>query len=121
TSTVKDNSKALIIISDGEDFSSETLTEARKIKEAGISMLVVGVGSETGDYIPVKGGFKKDELGNKVITRLNKAYLNLIAQNAGGEYFEISPSHNEINYLSKSIQKIEGSVKDSKKIDVSGN
>lgn len=117
----ENNAKALILITDGEDFSSETIAEARKIKEAGISMIVLGIGSEAGDFIPIKGGYKKDELGNKIVSKLNNAYLNLVAKNAGGEYFEITPTRNEISYMTKAIQNLEGAVKDSKKIDVSGN
>src|SRR5262249_30089839 len=61
--------------------------------EAGIQVLSVGVGGDSGAPIPVfdrRGEFvdyKKDENGQMVLTRLDRAGLTAIAQATGGEFF----------------------------------
>jgi Ca-activated chloride channel family protein len=85
--------KVVILISDGEDLSGEIDEGLDALKEAGVRVYAVGIGSETGEPIPLldkKGevvGYKKDTAGNTVLTRLDRAGLIRIAESMGGQFF----------------------------------
>ena len=82
-------SKALIIITDGEDHEESPLKEAQEAKKEGIRIFAIGVGQDGGAPIPMKdgsGGFKKDGGGEMVLSRLDEAALQKIALETGGSY-----------------------------------
>jgi Ca-activated chloride channel family protein len=85
--------RVVVLLSDGEDLSGEEMEAAESLKAAGIKVYAVGIGSEAGEPIPElsKGGevvgYKKDASGNTVLTRLDRAGLEGIAQLTGGEFF----------------------------------
>ena len=118
---VNSNAKIIILISDGEDFSESTLDIVEDIKENGIKLFVLGIGSEKGGKIPQREGFKKDKSGEDVISRLDRASLLRLAKITGGNYFEINSERNETEILINSIKKIKGEERDAKKMDISSN
>ena len=82
-------SKALILITDGEDHPKEAERMAEDAKKKGIRIFPVGIGSEQGAPIPVQdgsGGFKKDRNGQVVLTKLDETSLQKIALLTGGNY-----------------------------------
>ena len=82
-------SKALILITDGEDHEGEPLDAAKEAKKEGIKIFPIGVGQEGGAPIPLKdgsGGFKKDRQGDMIITHLDETTLQKIALETGGSY-----------------------------------
>ncbi|MEL6535227.1 MAG: VWA domain-containing protein [Bacteroidota bacterium] len=117
----RQTSKIILLISDGEDFGEDTEDVAEKIREAGISLYTLGVGTPEGAMIPVRNGFKKDRQGNLVTSQLNPADLKDLATMTGGRYFEISSGQNDIGRLIATIETIEGELRDAKEIDVSAN
>lgn len=87
--TKERKSRALILITDGEDHEGEPLEAAREAKQEGIKIFTIGVGQEGGAPIPLRdgsGGFKKDRRGDMIITRLDEATLQKIALETGGSY-----------------------------------
>ena len=82
-------SKALILITDGEDHEGEPIDAAKEAKKEGIKIFPIGVGQEGGAPIPLKdgsGGFKKDKQGDMIITHLDETTLQKIALETGGSY-----------------------------------
>lgn len=85
-----DAERALLIITDGEDNEGDPIGAAKAAKEAGIAVHVVGVGSRTGEPIPVIGedgtiqGYMKDRAGQTVVSRLNEKLLRDVAEAGGG-------------------------------------
>ncbi len=82
-------SKALILITDGEDHEGEPIDAAKEAQKEGIMIFTIGVGREGGAPIPLKdgsGGFKKDRKGDMVITHLDEITLQKIALETGGSY-----------------------------------
>jgi Ca-activated chloride channel homolog len=85
--------KVVVLLSDGEDLSNDLSDGISAIKEAGAKVVAVGLGDEAGQTIPLVNnegkvlGYKKDEAGNTVITRLDSAGLKRIASETGGAYF----------------------------------
>lgn len=87
------HNKAIIVISDGENHEDDAVAAAQNAARKGIVVSTVGMGSPQGAPIPeYKNGqvvaYKKDAEGNVVITRINRAMLEEIAQAGKGFYVE---------------------------------
>ncbi|HRE68628.1 MAG TPA: VWA domain-containing protein [Cyclobacteriaceae bacterium] len=114
-------SKVIVLISDGEDFGEETNDIARQVEDDGIRLFTLGVGTEQGSQIAASRGFKTDQKGNVVVSKLNPASLKTLASKTDGQYFEINNTRNDVNRLINAINKIEGQMRDSRMVDVSAN
>jgi Ca-activated chloride channel family protein len=85
--------RVVVLLSDGEDLSGEEMEAAESLRAAGIKVYAVGIGSDAGEPIPELNkagevvGYKKDAAGNTVLTRLDRAGLEAVAQLTGGEFF----------------------------------
>lgn len=84
--------RVIVLISDGEDVYGDVQEAVSAVKEAGIRVFAVGIGSETGEPIPlVKDGrmigYQKDQRGETVLTRLDRAGLARLAEETEGEFF----------------------------------
>jgi Ca-activated chloride channel family protein len=82
-------SKALIIITDGEDHESKPFEAAKEAKKEGIKVFTIGIGKGSGTPIPTydgSGGFLKDRKGNVVLSKLDEKTLQRIALETGGSY-----------------------------------
>ncbi len=104
-----DHSKAIIIITDGENHEGNAVEAATAASELGIRVYTIGMGLTDGSPIPITNsygqqtGFKKDREGNTVITRLNEVMLQQIAAAGNGDYVR---ANNTQAGLSKIFEKI---------------
>lgn len=100
----------LIIITDGEDHENEGLADLSDIASNGTTIYCIGVGTEEGSFIPTINGYKKDENGEPIKTRLNIELINEIAKTGNGKAFNIEDQSsvativNEINGGAKSTK-----------------
>ena len=79
--------RALILITDGEDHSGKALEAAARAKESGIRIFPIGIGRAEGAPIPTEGGgFRRDEGGEIILSRLDESTLQRIALDTGGRY-----------------------------------
>jgi Ca-activated chloride channel family protein len=114
-------SKIVILISDGEDFGDDTEQIASNVEDAGIKLFTLGIGTERGSRIPSGRGYKKDDQGNEVVTRLESNSLRQLAVKTGGNYFEINETNNDVLRLINKVNQIEGELRESRQVDVSAN
>lgn len=92
--------KAIVVITDGENNEESNASAVDAAEEAGKKNIVVntiGVGSESGVPIPnvidgVVSGYKKDNAGNTIITKLDSKILKDIAAETNGVYVQASSS-----------------------------
>ena len=98
-----DASRAIILITDGENHEDDAVAVAQRAKEAGIKVLVVGIGKPEGTPIPIPGtnDYIKDRQGNVVVSKLNEEMCREIAQAGGGIYVRCDNT----NTATKAIQK----------------
>ena len=85
-----DRRKLLVILSDGEDLQGEALAAAKEAAHAGLVIYTVGVGTRSGDLIPVEHdgqrGLLRDADGHFVTSHLDEQTLRQIATITGGAY-----------------------------------
>ena len=120
-SSVDTKAKIILLISDGEDFGEDTDNALEKIKERGIKLFTLGVGTAKGSKIETANGYMKDREGNDVITKLDSKSLKRLAAKTGGKYFEINDHVNDTERLINTINQVEGQLRDARVVDVSAN
>lgn len=82
----KDIGKAILLLTDGEDFAEGSIEAAKAAAEAGVRVEVIGIGSDGGGTIPTADGQLTDETGNLVVTRLDAEKCQQIAEAGGGTF-----------------------------------
>ncbi len=109
--------RAIIVITDGENFEDNAVESAKMATEEGITVHVVGMGDLEGAPIPAGDGsnFRKDKTGNVIITKLNEAMCREIAAAGKGTYVRSDNANAALRVLTKEFDKmtkadIEGSV-----------
>ena len=106
-------SKAIIIITDGETHDEEAIESATKARKEGIYIHTLGMGLTKGGPIPIynKYGstseFRKDREGNVIITKLNETMLKEIALAGEGTYVRANNSKSGLSSLFEEINKME--------------
>ena len=107
-STQSERSRAIILITDGEDHEGDALEAARTIAEQGIRIYCIGVGSPQGKPIPLKGGgLMKDKNGDIVVSRLDEDILQEIAGIGGGKYVRAGNTEFGLNPIIEDIRTID--------------
>lgn len=85
--------RVVVLISDGEDLSGAISEGVDALKEINAKVFAIGIGSEQGERIPIVNkngdvvGYRKDQNGTTVITRLDRAGLQRVASDTGGDFF----------------------------------
>ena len=78
--------KVIILISDGEGHTGDPMSLLPRLKEQGIRIFTIGVGSEKGKPIMADNQYVKDADGHMVTSTLNEAVLKKLALETGGMY-----------------------------------
>ena len=101
-------SRAIILITDGENHEDDAVAVAKRAKEEGIQVLVVGIGKPEGSPIPVPGtnNFMKDRQGNVVVSKLNEDMSREIAQAGGGIYVRCDNTNTATKAIQKELDKL---------------
>jgi tetratricopeptide (TPR) repeat protein len=105
--------KVMVLVSDGEDLEGEVDAAVRRAKEAGVVVHAVGVGTEAGQPVPsldAQGkltGYKHDDAGSPVVSRLNLQTLEAIARGTGGQAFRLTPADTSLSRLAAAIEGLE--------------
>ncbi|MDP4255202.1 MAG: VWA domain-containing protein, partial [Bacteroidota bacterium] len=83
--------KAIVLLSDGEDHDPDALKVAKQLAQGGVMINTVGIGSPDGSPIvdPNTGELKKDDQGQTVISKLNEAELQQLADASNGRYIRL--------------------------------
>ena len=106
-SAQSDKSRAIIIITDGENHEDDAMEAAKQAAETGIKIYTIGVGSQHGQPIPVDGELLKDKDGNIVVTRLDEATLRKIAEVGNGAYVHAGTEEFGLSPIIDDIKKME--------------
>ena len=106
-----DKSRAIIVITDGENHEDDPVAVAQAAADMGVRVFTIGIGSKEGTFIPLPaGGYITDEDGNNVMTRLDDATLQEIAAVGNGLYVQSSTREFGLNPIIEEIQNMEDEV-----------
>lgn len=106
-SAQSEQSRAIIVITDGENHEDDAVAAATQAAEVGVKVYTIGVGSQEGQPIPMDGGLLKDKEGNIVVTRLDEETLKQIAQAGGGAYVHAGNDEFGLTPIISEIQKMQ--------------
>jgi Ca-activated chloride channel family protein len=109
-------SRALVLMTDGEELEESGVEAAREAAAAGIKIFTIGFGSAEGSLIPIKNEageneFVRDENGRPVNSKLDASRLTEIAKETGGFYLPYGQDAATIIY-DKGIVPIDAQERD---------
>lgn len=111
--------RAIVVVSDGEDNEVGAMEALKQLKEQGIKVFTLAVGSEKGGPIPVRDeagnvrGYRKDKEGQVILTQTKGDLLKKLAREGGGSFYHLSYSTDVIKQLRNDITKLEKAEFDS--------
>lgn len=101
--------KSIVLISDGEDHDPEALKLAKDLAQNGVMINSVGIGSPEG--VPLidnsTNQLRKDAQGNAIVTKLNEAELQQLAQETRGIYLRLDDTNEAANTVKAQLDTIE--------------
>jgi Ca-activated chloride channel homolog len=112
--------KAVVLLSDGEDHDPDALKVAKELAQDGVMINTVGIGSPEGSPIvdPATNELKKDDQGQTVISKLNEAELQQLADASDGRYIRLDNIDDAEITLTQQLESIEKkSLNDAEFID----
>ena len=106
-SVQSEKSRAIIVITDGENHEDDPIAAAEQAAEMGVRVYTIGVGSPEGKPIPMDGELLKDKDGEIVVTRLDEKVLQDVAQAGNGVYVRAGNTEFGLNPIIDNIRKLE--------------
>src|SRR5262245_3694676 len=103
--------KVMILVTDGESLEGDPQVAAEEAKQAGVLIYSIGIGTAAGEPIPLRDekgnvtGYKKDEAGSVVVSRLDEESLRQVSGTTGGQYYRATPAEEEVE---KIVQAVSG-------------
>lgn len=100
--------KAIILISDGEDWDNNAIAATKKAHDDGIVINTVSVGTEQGAPIMMPDGdYLKDDKGNVVITKMNDKLLQGIAATGNGLFQHLDNTNETAGNLIRALDTMQ--------------
>ena len=111
--------KVVVLITDGEDHEGGVTSAIEVLKEKGIELTVLGLGSKNGALVPVdpnntSAGYLKNVTGQSVMSKVNPVMLTEIAKQAEGKVVVTSDAFPNVNPLLTQINNL----KSTKQVDL---
>lgn len=108
-SSDSDASRAIILITDGEDHEGEVMEAAQRAADQGIKIFAIGIGTPEGAPIQIGDEFIKDEKGDMVVSKLDEQMLQEITQITGGAYVRATKQSIGLDEIVRTINDMEQS------------
>ena len=109
----QNSQKVIVVVTDGEDGESQPVQAAKEAAEQGAIIYTIGLGSPEGEPVPEFDpfgqvvGYKVDESGQTVISKLDEATLREIAEATGGRYFPATTTGSELDQLAAELDRLQ--------------
>lgn len=102
-----EKSRAIVVITDGENHEDNPVDAAKQAAELGIRVYTIGIGSQHGQPIPMDGELMKDKDGNIVVTRLDEEILKQVAKAGNGAYVHAGNDEFGLNPIIEDLRRLE--------------
>jgi Ca-activated chloride channel family protein len=105
-------SKSIIVITDGENHEDDALEAAKIAATKEVSVHTIGMGLAQGAPIPIykngrQTGYRTDNTGNTVVTKLDEKMLKDIAASGNGSYVRATNANAGLSIIMNEIDKME--------------
>lgn len=100
------NSRAIILITDGETMDDDPMPMVEAAKEQGVVIHTLGIGTPEGSPISVNGDMIKDSTGQIVVSKLNEELLQKIAIETGGVYVRATNQSIGLDEIFKRVEQM---------------
>ena len=104
-----ENSRVIILITDGETHDNDALEVAEQAAKDGIRIFTIGIGTPEGAPIRINGDFIRDEKNEMVVSKLDENLLQQIASVTGGAYVRASKQSIGLDEIVSEINRMEQS------------
>lgn len=114
--------KLVVLLTDGEDFSSNLTQVREQAKNLGVHIFTLGIGTPQGAPVPIidqegrQQGHEKNEKGEIVISRLNEGILQALADESNGIYLHATDDESDVKKLATMVENYEREKFEDKKI-----
>jgi len=114
-------SKAMILLTDGENFEDDAVKAATLAHEKNVYIHVIGFGSPQGAPVPIYDngkltGYHLDSAGHKVISKLNETMCKQIAAAGHGIYLRATSTNSGLGIVMNQVNKMKQKMYDSKQL-----
>jgi Ca-activated chloride channel family protein len=101
--------RVLVLLSDGEDFGGGLDSEISKLKEEGVVVFALGIGTPQGSTVPIPGTseLKRDQDGTVVVSQLHEDALEKLARATGGDYLRATSAAVDPAPIVRRIDRLE--------------
>jgi Ca-activated chloride channel family protein len=105
--------KVLILMTDGEDRETDPLAAAQQVADEDVLIYTIGFGTPEGVPVPETNGYgevvgyKKDQSGQVVLSKLDENTLKGIAQTGNGRYYLATADGRELDNLLAEIDNLQ--------------
>ena len=114
-------SKMMVIFTDGENKTDCGGSLYNNLRRFGIGVYVAGIGTKNGSSIPSEGKPLKDSRDNLIISKLDDDFLQNLAVNSKGFYYQLNNEKNDVNRMITDINNAEGTLVDTRTVTVVSN
>lgn len=107
------NQKVLIVMTDGEDHETDPLAAAQEAADDGVLIYTIGFGTPEGQPVPETNqygeitGYKRDQNGAVVLSKLDERTLQEIAKTGNGQYYRAAADGRELDNLLSEIDGLQ--------------
>jgi Ca-activated chloride channel family protein len=102
--------KTFLLVSDGDDESTELIDYLNQLNEADIRVHTIGIGTDLAVPIPLAyqdgtAEYLMDEEGNQITTQFNESTLRQVASMTHGSFFRSSTGHELADSLNEVVRQ----------------
>lgn len=118
--------RIIVLISDGEDHGDTYASLVQRLKQEGVSLFTIGIGTEDGAAIPADPrnpatGYVKDEDGGLVVSRLVEGPMKELASDFNTRYIRVADDREHLDLLEEQLYSMSASPLERNMQAVAGN
>lgn len=117
-------SQVVVLVTDGEDHSEDSLAEVKALHKEGVRTYVIGVGTAAGGRIPIKddfnqvSGYLHDKQGRIVMSKPDFKFLKSLAKSGHGAFYSLGFGNKMLDAMQADFAKLKTVGFESQSFDV---